>query len=67
MQVNATGATTRPTLEIYLSSDKSKRECALVTDFPNQLVDALKIEPVDIIVELHQFLEVPLEIDEALR
>jgi hypothetical protein len=60
VRVNATSATTQPTLEIFLSSDKSKRECALLTDFPNQLVDALKIEPVDITTDLHQFLEVPL-------
>lgn len=60
MQVNS-ASETEPALEIYLSSDKSKRDCALVTDFPKQLLEALQIRHSDATSELHQYLEVPLE------
>lgn len=50
-----------PVLEIYLSSEQKKRDCALVADFPKQLLEALKIRPFDAATELHQYLEVPLE------
>ena len=49
------------TLEIYVSSDRSKRECALLMDFPKQLIEALHLEPHDTLHDLHQYLVVPLE------
>ena len=55
-----------PSLNIYLSSDTSKRDCALVTDFPNQLIEALEIRPHDAVAELHQYLEVPFQSLDAL-
>lgn len=61
MKVNDTSGSADPVLEIYLSSEQKKRECALVTDFPKQLLEALKVRPFDAANELHQYLEVPLE------
>ncbi|RFU23945.1 hypothetical protein B7463_g12390, partial [Scytalidium lignicola] len=51
---------TELSLNVYFSSDQSKRDCALVTDFPRQLVEALQIRPANVATELHQYLEVPL-------
>lgn len=56
-----TGEGTEPALDIYLSSDKSKRDYALLTDFPNQLLEALQIRAFDAAADLHQYLGVPLE------
>lgn len=61
VRINIISEGRQPSLEIYLSSDPSKRDCALVTDFPNQLIEALQIRPFDAVAELHQYLEVPLE------
>jgi hypothetical protein len=61
VRINNINEDREPSLDIYLSSDPSKRDCALVTDFPNQLIGALQIQPLDAVAELHQYLEVPLE------
>jgi hypothetical protein len=60
VRINASGEADKSSLDIYLSSDRTKRECALVTDFPIQLVEALSIQPPSIAAELHHFLEIPL-------
>ncbi|OBT52528.1 hypothetical protein VE04_07127, partial [Pseudogymnoascus sp. 24MN13] len=61
VRVNDTSDDAKPVLEIYLSSEQKKRDCALVTDFPKQLLEALKVRPFNAATELHQYLEVPLE------
>lgn len=47
-----------PKLEIYVSTNKHLRSCALVTDVPNQLVAALGLEPSDL-QDIHALLQVP--------
>lgn len=61
VQVSETEDNEEPVLDIYLSSEQKKRDCALVADFPKQLLEALKIQHFDAAKELHQYLEVPLE------
>lgn len=61
VRVNDASDGVDPALEIYLSSDHKKRDCALVTDFPKQLLEALEVQPFNAANELHQYLEVPLE------
>jgi hypothetical protein len=46
-------------LNIYVSMDRQTRECALLTDFPMQLVAALELKPAHF-PDLHLFLQVPL-------
>lgn len=46
-------------LSVFVSADKDTRNCALFTDFPQQLVTALKITPFDL-PDLHSLLQVPL-------
>jgi hypothetical protein len=46
-------------LKIYVSTDRHVRECALLTDFPMQLMAALKLEPTQY-PDLHLLLQVPL-------
>jgi hypothetical protein len=46
-------------LKIYVSTDRQLRECALLTDFPMQLVAALELEPAHF-PDLHLLLQVPL-------
>ncbi|KAF2104912.1 hypothetical protein NA57DRAFT_51704 [Rhizodiscina lignyota] len=53
-------------LEIYLSSNRNRRNCAMVTDFPRQLAIALGISLINIDNELHHFLDVPVESLEEL-
>jgi hypothetical protein len=48
-----------PKLKIYVSTDKYLRECALITDFPRQLISALELEPIELL-KLHGVLQVPL-------
>ena len=43
---NEEGKTNR--LEIYVSMNRHRRDCALITDFPEQLIAALKLAPVDL-------------------
>lgn len=50
-------------LEVCVSTNAHKRDCALVTDFPEQLVSELELEPGDL-PELHPLLQVPIS---ALR
>ncbi|KAF2262892.1 hypothetical protein CC78DRAFT_605161 [Lojkania enalia] len=45
-------------LEIHVSANRHARNCALVTDFPEQLVAALELEPADL-PDLHPLLQVP--------
>lgn len=52
-------------LEIFVSANKHARDCALVTDFPEQLVAALELEPDDL-SDLHPLLQVPLASLKAL-
>lgn len=61
VQINTSSACSQPTLKIYFSRDQRKRECALVTDFPEQLVEALEIRPVDVAAEISQLLQVHLD------
>ena len=58
MRVNI--AETEPRLEIFVSMDKKKRDCALITDFPRQLIEALRIELTSL-TDLYTILHVPLE------
>jgi hypothetical protein len=46
-------------LEIFVSGNKQVRDCALITDFPKQLVAALELEPADL-PDLPSLLQVPL-------
>jgi hypothetical protein len=46
-------------LKIYISTDIQMRECALLTDFPTQLVAALELKPAHF-PDLHLLLQVPL-------
>jgi len=52
-------------LRIYVSADRHTRDCALITDFPEQLVEALELEPADL-PYLHPILQVPLASLKAL-
>ena len=48
-------------LEIYVSASRHMRNCALITDFPEQLVAALELEPAEVdLPDLHLLLQVPL-------
>jgi hypothetical protein len=47
-------------LKIFVSMDRQMRECALLTDFPMQLVAALELEPTHY-PDLHLILQVPLD------
>ena len=52
-------------LEIYVSAERHMRDCALITDFPEQLIEALKLEPADL-PALCPLLQVPLASMKAL-
>lgn len=52
-------------LEIFFSANKQSRECALIVDFPEQLVAALKLEPANL-PDLSSLLSVPLASLKAL-
>ncbi|KAH8697486.1 putative heterokaryon incompatibility protein [Talaromyces proteolyticus] len=52
-------------LEIFVSANKHARDCALITDIPEQLVAALELEPADL-PDLHPLLRVPLASLKAL-
>ncbi|KAH7130730.1 putative heterokaryon incompatibility protein [Dendryphion nanum] len=52
-------------LEIYVSSDSHTRDCALVTDFPEQLINALELEPAGL-PDIYPLLQVPLTARKAL-
>lgn len=52
-------------LEIFFSANKQSRDCALIVDFPEQLVAALKLEPTDL-PDLSSLLSVPLASLKAL-
>ncbi|EFZ02032.1 hypothetical protein MAA_01614 [Metarhizium robertsii ARSEF 23] len=54
-----------PKLDIYVSTNKHVRSCALITDVPKQLVEALKLELADL-SDLHAILQVPPASLEAL-
>ncbi|KAF1960437.1 putative heterokaryon incompatibility protein [Byssothecium circinans] len=61
----STGEDKTAKLEIYVSANRHTRACALITDFPKQLVSALKLEPADL-PDLHPLLQVPLASLKAL-
>lgn len=46
-------------LEIYFSTDRRTRDCAIITDFPKQLIAELQLEPADL-PDLDSLLQVPL-------
>lgn len=52
-------------LEIVVSAKRNIRDCALIEDFPEQLVEALELEPADL-PDLHRVLQVPLASLKAL-
>lgn len=52
-------------LEIFVSANNDARHCALLTDFPEQLVAALDLEPADL-PDLRPLLQVPLASLKAL-
>jgi hypothetical protein len=52
-------------LKIHVSTDIQRRECALITDFPEQLVGALELE-LDHLSDLCALLQVPLTSLKAL-
>ncbi|KUL87498.1 hypothetical protein ZTR_04598 [Talaromyces verruculosus] len=52
-------------LEIFFSANKQSRDCALIVDFPEQLVAALKLEPANL-PDLSSLLSVPLASLKAL-
>lgn len=57
----------QPLLEIYLTTNLPKRQCALVSKLAAQLVEELDIHPIDIISGVSQLLLVPhLALDELL-
>ncbi|KAF2008954.1 putative heterokaryon incompatibility protein [Aaosphaeria arxii CBS 175.79] len=45
-------------LDIYVSANRHTRDCALLTDFPRQLIEALELEPADL-PDLQVLLQVP--------
>jgi hypothetical protein len=45
-------------LEIHVSTNRDARACALVTDFPDQFIAALELEPADL-PDIHSLLQVP--------
>lgn len=55
----STGDDKAAELEIYVSVDKDTRDCALLTDFPGQLIAALELQPANL-PDLQLFLQVPL-------
>jgi hypothetical protein len=61
----STGEDKTAKLEICISANMHTRDCALVTDFPEQLVVALELEPADL-PYLHPLLQVPLASLKAL-
>jgi hypothetical protein len=61
----STGEDKTAKLEIYISANRHTRDCALVTDFPKQLVVALELEPADL-PHLHPLLQVSLASLKAL-
>ncbi|KAF2276420.1 uncharacterized protein EI97DRAFT_458354 [Westerdykella ornata] len=61
----STGEDESDKLEIYVSANRHTRDCALITDFPGQLVAALELEPADLL-DLHPLLQVPLASLKAL-
>jgi hypothetical protein len=67
VQVFTTTDGNQPSLEIYLSTDMAKRQCAVVTTLASQLVEALEIHTVDIASEVSQLLLVPVSaLDQVL-
>lgn len=46
-------------LELYVSADRQTRDCALITDFPKQIAEVLKLDPTRL-PDLHSLLQVPL-------
>ena len=52
-------------LKIVVSANRNIRDCALIEDFPEQLVEALELEPADF-PDLHRVLQVPLASLKAL-
>jgi hypothetical protein len=48
-----------PKLKIYVSTNRHLRECALITDFPDQLIEALELKPAEL-PKLYPLLQVPL-------
>jgi hypothetical protein len=61
----STGEDEPAKLEIYLSANRHMRNCALITDVPEQLVAALELEPANL-PHLHSLLQVPLASLKAL-
>jgi hypothetical protein len=61
----STGKDNVDKLEIVLSANRNIRDCALIEDFPEQLVAALELEPADL-PDLHRLLQVPLASLKAL-
>ncbi|OKL55903.1 hypothetical protein UA08_08808 [Talaromyces atroroseus] len=52
-------------LEIFVSANKQARDCALITDFPEQLVEALDLEPANL-PDILSLLQVPIASLKAL-
>lgn len=63
MKVNIGGINAK--LDIYFSANRQIRDCALVTEFPEQLVDALELDPANL-PDLRPLLQVPLHLLTAL-
>ena len=61
----STGEDKTAKLEICVSANTHTRDCALITDFPEQLVAALELEPADL-PDLYPLLQVPLASLKAL-
>lgn len=55
----STGEDSTAKLLVYVSADRNTRDCALITDFPGQLVKALGLE-LDDLFDLDSLLKVPL-------
>jgi len=52
-------------LDIYFSAKRHIRDCALLTEFPEQLVDALELDPANL-PDLRPLLQLPLHSRKAL-
>lgn len=61
----STGEDETAKMEIYVSANEQMRNCALITDFPKQLVAALELKPADL-SDLPSLLQVPLASLKAL-
>lgn len=66
----STGENKTEKLDIYVSANSHRRDIALITDFPEQLVAALKLEPTDLsdvldLSHLSPLLQIPITLLKA--